>query len=381
MNEQQQHNDPAFEALDAANRVARTVRMLDETSRLIDAQRTDIVDRYRRFIAECGYTQAAVAAELGFSTPTLSEVVNLKYRGKNSDKHLVTINNWMELASRRENMIRKRRFVEHSVAKEILLVASIVSETCKMGVVFGPAQIGKTMTLEAIKGDMRYGDPVLIRVDESLFRPFALCRALASRFDLKTYGPFDAVMRRLVARLTGTKRMLMFDEVERVHHRGLEFIRDLHDQTGCPVLLCGKPQVYEKLGCRHVGDFCEVTDQLAARIIIRRDLTERTRRGKSPQPLYTLDDIRKLIHNAELQLHVSAEAEKWLQSRAGTLGTGGIGVAMTCLFLAFKVAHQSGAREITAEMLEDVADLTIGHEDAQRVAEVVAESAGMRRVV
>ena len=221
---------------------------------------------------------------------------------------------------------------------------------------------------------------MLIRIDESLHRPFALCRAIAARFDLSTIGTFDAVMRRLVARLAGTKRMLMFDEVERVHHRSLEFIRDLHDQTGCPVLLCGKPQIYEKLGFRHLGDFSEVTDQLAARIIVRRDLTERTR-GTNPQPLYSLDDIRALIHKADLKLHVAPDAIKWLQARAGTLGTGGIGIALGCLFLAFKLAYVQGEREISAQMLEDVADLTIGHEDAQRVADVVAESSGMRRVV
>jgi len=259
-------------------------------------------------------------------------------------------------------------------------VAAIVCETCKMGVVFGPAQIGKTMTLEAIQGDPRYGDPILIRVDESMFRPFALCRAIAAKFDLSTAGTFDIVMRRVVGRLAGTKRMLMFDEVERVHHRTLELIRDLHDQTGCPVLLCGKPQVYEKLGFCHVGDFSEVTDQLAARIIIRRDLTERTR-GEHPQPLYSLEDIRKLIKQSELKLHVEPGAVKWLQCRASTLGTGGIGIALGCLYLAYKVAFVQGCETITAAHLDDVADLTIGHEDAQRVAEVVAESSGIRRVV
>ncbi len=36
---------------------------------------------------------------------------------------------------------------------------------------------------------------------------------------------------------------------------------------------------------------------------------------------------------------------------------------------------------ITVEHLEDVDDLVMGHEDAERVAEAVAESSGMRRVV
>lgn len=379
MNEQT-NNDRAFEALAEESRIARTARMLDEQTRLQPNQRTDIAERFAKFIEEYGFTQAAVARQLGVSTSTMSDVARLTYKGESIDRHLVRLHNWMELAARRENMLRKRRFVEHSVASEVLQVADLVCETCMMGVVFGPARIGKTMTLEAIQGDPRYGDPILIRIDESIFRPFALCRAIAARFDLSTSGTFDTVMRRLVERLVGTKRMLMFDEVERVHHRTLELIRDLHDKTGCPVLLCGKPQVYEKLGFRHVGDFSEVTDQLAARIIIRRDLTERTR-GEHPQPLYSLDDIRKLIKQSELKLHVAPDAVKWLQSRASTLGTGGIGLALGCLYLAYKVAFVQGCETLTADHLENVADLTIGHEDARRVAEVVAESSGIRRVV
>ena len=379
MNEQPP-NDPAFEALIAESRVARTARMLDETSKLLDGQRNDIVERFQRFIEEYGYTQAAVGRELGWSSSAISEIARLQYRGKTIDQHLVKLHNWMELAARRENMLRKRKFVKHSVTVEILQVAEVVCETCKMGAVYGPAQIGKTMTLEAIQGDPRYGDPVLVRVDESVQRAFSLCRAIAAKFDVSTSGTFDAVMRRLVARLTGTKRMLMFDEVERVHYKALELIRDLHDQTGCPVLLCGKPKVYEKLGFRHVGNFSEVTDQLAARVVIRRDLTDRTR-GVNPQPLYSLEDIRKLIQKADLKLHVAPDAVKWLQSRAGTLGTGGIGIALACLYLAFRVAYVKGMESITATLLDEVEDLTLGHEDAQRVAEAVAESSGMRRVV
>jgi len=76
----------------------------------------------------------------------------------------------------------KRKYVEHSVATDILHVAGIVAETCKIGVVFGPAQIGKTMTLQAIEGDQRFGDPVLFRIDETLLRAYALCRAIRQAF-------------------------------------------------------------------------------------------------------------------------------------------------------------------------------------------------------
>ena len=156
----------------------------------------------------------------------------------------------------------------------------------------------------------------------------------------------------------------------------------------------GKPKIFAKLGLRQIGDFSEVTDQLSSRIIMHRDLTLRTR-GKKPQPLFSLDDIRKLIHRADVKLHVAPDAVKWLQMRASTpsrlrarLGTGGLGRALACFYsfeaqdmLACKVAFVQDADTITAENLEDVADMTMGDEDAQRVAEVVAESSGIRRVV
>jgi DNA transposition AAA+ family ATPase len=320
-----------------------------------------------------------VARGAGIGKTTISEVLRLQYAGKTSDLHLVRLHNWLELAARRENLIRKRKYVEHSVATDILHVAGIVAETCKIGVVWGPSHIGKSMTLQAIEGDQRFGDPVYLRVDEAMCRPFALCRAVASRFDLSTHGTFDVVFHRVVNRLAGTKRMLMFDEVERVEYRALELIRDLHDLTGCPVLLCGKPAIYEKLGFRHLGDYSEVTDQLAARIVIRRDLTERTR-GRNPRPLFTLEDVRKLIHSTDLKLHVPPDAMKWLQMRASSLGTGGLGNALACFYLAYRLAFAQNLEAITTETLESVADLTMGHEDAQRVAEVVAD-AGIRRVV
>lgn len=372
--------DRPFDLVAQEGRVSRTARMLNENAKLKPNQRSDITERVLKFIEEQGLTQVAVAREVGISKTTISDVLRQQYAGKTSDAQLIKLHNWLELAARRENIVRTRKFVETTVARDILNVASMVAETCKIGVVFGPAQIDKTFTLKAIEGDQCFGDPILIRVDETLLRPFALCRALASRFELSQNGTFDAVFRRVVKRLVDTKRMLMFDEIERVAYRTLEMIRDLHDETGCPILLCGKPAIYSKLGFRQVGDFSEVTDQLAARIVVRRDLTERTR-GNKPQPLLTREDIRKLVKQSELKIHVTPDAEKWLQSRASTLGLGGIGSTLVCLYLAFKLAYVKGDPKITAQHLEDVNDLAMGHEDAERIAEVVAESSGMRRVV
>lgn len=369
-----------FDFVSEANRVGRTARMLDEKMKLKPNQRKDIAERALRFINENGYTQKAVAREVGIGKTTISEVLRLQYKGNTSDAQLVKLHNWIELTARRQAIVKNREFVETTVACEILTVAGIVAETCQMGVIFGPARIGKTITLKAIEGDQAFGDPVLITVNESTVRPFALCRAICEKFELSIHSTFDAVFRRLINRLKDTKRMLMFDEADLAQYPTLEMIRQLHDATGCPVLLAGKPKIYEHLGLREMGNFSETLDQMAGRIAIKRDLTERTR-GENGEPLYTLDDIRKMIRQSGLMLDVSQEAKIWLQTRASTLGMGGIGKAMISLYLAFKVAYAKGDEKITAEHLEDVDELALGHEDACRVADIVAESSGMRRVV
>lgn len=373
-------DDRVFHLLSEESRVARSARMLDEKKRLNGGQRTDIAQRVLKFMEEHGLSQKTVAHEVGISTTTISEVLRNQYKGKTSDQQLVKLHNWLELAARRENIVRSKKWVETSVARDILWVAQITAETCKIGVVFGPAQLGKTFTLQSIEGEQRFGDPVLIRIDESRLRPFALCRAIAERFEVSDKGTFDRVFHRIIERLKDTKRMLMFDEIERSVFKTIEMIRDLHDQTRCPVLLCGKPAIYAKLGLRTMGDFTEVTDQLAARVVMRRDLTLRTR-GENPEPLFSADDVRRLISQAELTVHVDPSAVKWLQDRASTLGMGGLGKALVCLYLACKLAFVKGDTVITAEHLEDVEDYSMGHEDAEAIAETVAQSSGMRRIV
>jgi len=87
-----------------------------------------------------------------------------------------------------------------------------------------------------------------------------------------------------------------------------------------------------------------------------------------------------LIHHADLKLHVAPDAVKWLQMRASSIGTGGLGKAVVYLYWAYKLAFLRGDESITAQHLDDIAELTMGHEDAQRLADVVAESSGSRKV-
>ena len=384
MNGENEHKD-TFTLVGQEGRIARTSRMIGPNEAIPPARKDDIRRRVNEYLQKHDdVSQATVAKQTSTSRGTVSDVLRGKYgrrKGKPScddTEYLRRFNNWMELDARRRNIVQNREFVDHGVARDIITVAEIVSETCKIGVAWGPAQIGKSFTARALEGSDRLGNPKLFTMGESKTTPKATCRMVCHKFGLPTSGTFDAIMRGLVTFLEGTKRMLMFDEVDCASYRVLEWIRELHDATGCGVLLLGKPAIYQKLGFRDIGDFREVTDQLASRVVIRRDLTERTRRADRPEPLFSKEDIRKLIKVADLHLKVSSDAVDWLQDRACVLGMGGFGMAVISLYLAYKFAVGSGSAEITAEHLEAVEQTTLGHEEVERLEEVVTDASGKR---
>jgi DNA transposition AAA+ family ATPase len=380
------HNN-TFDLVGQEGRLVRSSRMIAEGETITEARKADIRRRADEYRKKHGIHQHQIAREIGCGNGTISQVLAGRYgttkRGKkvlcDDTQYLRRLNNWMELDARRRNLIQNREFVETSVARDIIQVAEIVAETCKLGVCYGPSQLGKSFTLRSLEGSDRLGAPILFRVEESRKRPLPLCRHMCSKLNLKTRGTFDVLASRLEGHLDGTKRMLMFDEAERLTYQAIEWVRDVHDQTGCPVLFVGKPAIYQKLGFREMDNYREVTDQLASRVVIRRDLTARTRVDPAnPQPLFTRDDIRKLIQVANLDIKVSTDGVQWLHDRACTLGMGGIGMAKILLYLAYKYAVATGATTITAELLDKIDELRVEPEDVERIETIVHDPQSKR---
>jgi DNA transposition AAA+ family ATPase len=396
MHEENEHDRAqqggAFEALGQDGQRARTARMLGPDEKLTQAQCADIRERVLAYIDKHeDLNRAAVARQNRIAVSTLSDVLTGKYGTRSGRKCtdvpiLRRLNNWMEADSRRRNIIQQRAFVETAVAREIIQVAEIVSETCKIGVVYGPAQIGKSFTVAALEGSDRLGMPIVFRINQGHTSPKSLACMVCERIKLPTTYGLDRLTRSVVAKLKGTRRMLVFDEVERVNQRALEWIRDVHDETGCPVLLVGKPAIYQRLGLREMGSYREVTDQFRARVVIQRDLTLRTRRSgggdgddtRKAEPLFSREDIRKLIKTASIKLRVTPDAIDWLQARACCLGGGGVGMTLIYVYLAYKVASAQGLDEINGELLAMVEDVTLGEEGMELVDQVVSDPGSAR---
>ena len=368
----------SFEAIGQEGRLIRVTRMLPTDADLEHNEVVDIHERFTAYIKAKGITPGEVENELNLRIGRIKNLGKYVKQGHDNKKNAlqrkiaIAINNWMELHARRDNVLCNPACVETAVVREALTVIEIVAETCCMGAIWGPSQIGKTHILESVAGDNRLGSPIYFRATDAHHRVGATCRLICEGLDLPISGPLDICFGRIVKRLKGTKRVLIFDEAERFSYRSLELIRDIHDLTKCGVLFCGKPAIYETLSFQKMGKWNEKLDQLTSRIVIRRDLTERTRRKKNPEPLFTKDDIRNLIRATGIQFRVSSDGLDYLHDRVCRLGGGGIKTLLIYLYLGIKYITTSGEDEITERIFAAVENTTLGNEDAAYIREYLA---------
>ena len=351
--------------------------MLSSNDQLSANAARTIYDRFFKYLEKNRIPARNVKREIGITKNQvycLKDTIKTDPISENARQILIKANNWIERNSRQQNVLHNTTCVETSVVKEIIQVVGIVRDTLGIGVIYGPSHIGKTFALKSIADNDQLGNPVYFRVSDARCRAPAVCRQISRHFGVRTKGSYDATYQKLVDRLVDTRHILVFDEAERLHYRALEGLRDLHDETGCGIILCGKPKIYDMLRFRDVGDFREVMDQLASRVTIMRDLTERTRREHNPEPLFTADDIKALIGAAQLEFKVTAGGVRWLQTRASTLALGGIGKTLTYLYLASR--YVSGSKNLDAideNVLSEIERHLIGPEDAEFVGDYVAK--------
>lgn len=130
----------------------------------------------------------------------------------------------------------------------------------------------------------------------------------------------------------------------------LNVLRDLHDATGCPMLWCGTTDLVAYLE-RETGLTREPLAQIRRRIVICRDLTERTYKpdGGPGEPLYTVEEIRSIFAAGKLKL--TSDALRTLTDLANLFDSGHLGACRSLLAMTVKLNERT-ADVITGDMLK-----------------------------
>jgi len=193
------------------------------------------------------YTLEELARLLGSNTAQLSKYLSTKegVAPVGDVGRLESVaRDGMRAAARRAARVSQEVF-DTPVVSQVHAVLETIRKTGDVGLIHGPAGIGKTLALARYQEE----NPSTIAI---------VCYRWAAGPSDLTYRVFDSMdtrkypgnVRRIdwvLERLRRSERLLVVDNAHRLSVNGLAWLFDFHDETGCPLALVGNPEVLEAI--------------------------------------------------------------------------------------------------------------------------------------
>jgi DNA transposition AAA+ family ATPase len=150
----------------------------------------------------------------------------------------------MRAAARRAARTKADIF-DTPVTEQVRTVLETIRKTCDVGLIHGPAGIGKS------QGLAKYQEQNPSTIGICAFRWAAGPSDLTFRvFDSMDTRKYPGNVRRIdwiLERLRRSERLLVVDNAHRLNANGLQWLFDFHDETGCPLALVGNPEVLDAI--------------------------------------------------------------------------------------------------------------------------------------
>lgn len=331
------------EFLTDRDRILMAAWTLPNSGPLSDAQRSQAMGNFDAYCKRHRITYAEVARQVDKPrATTIRDLVKGTYR-ENADSHIRTLNMWIEQHARQRAVKIEGTFVQTKTARDILTVARLVRENQTMGLVFGPTGIGKTRCALALHET--FIGSVLITVIWGMHHPKGLTAGIAEQIGVRhTSGTQNreyehlTQLERVIKRLKDSNRLLIVDEAHKLKDPAVELLREIHDATGCPILLLATKELHDRIQRSADPD----RGQIYSRFDIIRPLTEGhdVHAGGTNKPLFTIEDIKRLYDQVPIRL--SRDAATYLQQVANQLGFGSL---RRCRILLTNAARRARKRQ------------------------------------
>lgn len=239
----------------------------------------DFISEMRRglseYIAEEGESQSQIARELGVSKTCLSQFLNDVYTGNN-----------LELAKKAEQLVRMgtaRR--EAAKAPEICLTVrntKTILEKVRIShiyndilLIYGPAGCGKSTALKYYA--QQNNGVIYVEADATTNSPRSILELITEAMGEIPKGSTGYMMRKIIAKLTGTNRLLIIDEAQHLTEKSFDAVRAINDKAHIGIVYAGNPSILKRMYGRQE----EELDQLYSRVVYKCCLKNS----------YTLEDI------------------------------------------------------------------------------------------
>jgi DNA transposition AAA+ family ATPase len=379
-------NDGPIEPATAADRQAHmdkvvqnarigAARMLPDSGPITDELHSDFLVYLREFMRKRRLTLDKLGLAVDLSAPTLSTILAGKTNSE-THKHLRTLDKWIEGELLRESAVQPGGFVRIGVAKKIFALAMAARKYNTIALGYGPAGMGKSLTLRAIQAEVPAA--IYVSMKTGCESPLAVAEAIgrAARVSANR-NSFRAWIDRLEETLTGSGRLLLIDEVHKLigygNDKSLHVLRDLHDTTGIPMLWLGTTEILSHIQLGQ-SKGREPFDQLASRISYWTDLAEGTATRGGRRLLYTAEEIRQVF--AQDKLRITPDAYEFLLKLANLPHGGHL---RSCRKLLDNAADVARGEPITAALLMEADAARSGpHAAARRRTEMDVQDAAPR---
>jgi len=326
----------------------KSVRVPEEGP-LTDQQREQIRETVRSHLKEHGITRLELCRQVAYGESTLSEVLKNTYKAANCDVILRKLNGWLDDDARRRARSQPLGFYSTSIFLTIRALAvfakgnariagsarkdDVQQESARIAVGWGPAGCGKSIGARALAAE----DPlsILIRLKTGSFSGTGLakliCESAGWRGGWKGASLIDFVFQKL----QDSGRLLIVDEGHRLRFNGCEFLRDLADVCGIPILILATREFYDKLAkIRTTGGGMNYA-QFTRRVGYVCDLTRgEDGKGGTKRPIFSEDEVRAIFRADSVR--VLPDALDVLQAIACTEIAGMLGEAFNVFDLAVR---------------------------------------------
>ena len=366
--EQTNESNPIDDGLGQDSRILLKSICLPEGEDRIPANlQAAIRDVVRDHLKQHRLTYREVARQIGYAESTVSEVLKGTYKRADASPILRKLNTWIDDDERRRQKKRPLGFYATSVFETIRGLAQYAKSHARtpdaqrnpvaeydpprIALGYGPAGIGKTIGARALNAEDTLS--IYIRVEQKSGTDSGLADRIIDALGIRGAKRSKGAVRFVMETLHDTGRLLIVDEAHRVKFSGLEFIRDLADVCGIPILLLATEEVYLKLTETRQRRGAMFYDQFSRRVCHVADLVKGLDgKGGIKRPIFSIDEIRAMFKSD--QVKVTRDASQYLQDIACTVGLGMLGLAATIFEKAYRAALR-GKRVIDVNLLRNAA--------------------------
>jgi len=296
----------------------------DRLLTLSGLSRTDVARRMGK-----GYSGATIST---WSKAAIDEEHFERFKG-DFDKITRGINSWMETFVREHTAPKTNDFVDIHVAKNMMAVIHAAMTHRAMGVICSDSGRGKTMTFKAAA--QTYPGTIYLRIIASTRTPQGLAQQLRHSMQLGGSKTLRDIQFRLIDTLTGSSRLMLIDEGHQLQPAALEFLRDLHDDCGIPIVLGGTREIED-----HVSDPSIFFGQLESRIVARYDVNQHVRKHSTDHDparmIHTPEELQRIFAND--QIRFTGDGLSALTRIANLEGFGGLRLAKQVAVAAASIA-------------------------------------------